>query len=103
MTRARYGGATKGRLVSQEARGAGGGRGDGLRGEVALLCRQTDLDAPASIAGVALYLVLQSVGLGAEPASYVGMSAVAALRFAAIRRKLRLPVFRVPNDESTKP
>ena len=39
-------------------------------------------------------------GLHQEAASYLGMAAVASLRFAAIRWKLRLPVFHVPDDDS---
>jgi uncharacterized membrane protein YeiH len=79
---------------------AGGVLRDVLTGEVPLLFRQTDLYATAAIAGVVVYLVLQAVGLGAEPASYLGMGAVAGLRFAAIRWRLRLPVFRVPEEKS---
>ncbi len=81
---------------------AGGVLRDVLTGEVPLLFRQTDLYATAAIAGVTLYLVLQEVGVGQEAASYLGMVAVAGLRFAAIRWKLRLPVFNVP-DEDSKP
>src|SRR3984957_8875722 len=79
---------------------AGGVLRDVLTGEVPLLFRQTELYATASIAGVALYLVLQEVGVGPEPASYLGMGVVAGLRFAAIRWRLRLPVFRVPEEET---
>jgi uncharacterized membrane protein YeiH len=78
---------------------AGGVLRDLLTGEVPLLFRQTELYATAAIAGVAVYLGLESVGLGTEPASYLGMAVVAGLRFAAIRWKLRLPVFRVPDQE----
>ena len=78
---------------------AGGVLRDVLSGEVPLLFRQTDLYATAAIVGVVLYLALQSVGVGPEHASYLGMAAVAALRFAAIRWKLRLPVFRIPDED----
>ncbi len=81
---------------------AGGVLRDVLSGEVPLLLRQTDLYATAAIAGVIVYLASQAVGLGHEPASYLGMAVVAGLRFAAIRWKLRLPVFRV-TDEDSKP
>jgi len=50
---------------------AGGVLRDVLTGEVPLLFRQTDLYATAAIAGVALYLVLQEIGVGQEAASYL--------------------------------
>jgi uncharacterized membrane protein YeiH len=78
---------------------AGGILRDVLSGEVPLLLRQTDLYATAAIAGVVVYLGVQGLGLDREPASYLGMAAVAGLRFAAIRWQLRLPVFCVPQDE----
>jgi uncharacterized membrane protein YeiH len=78
---------------------AGGVLRDVLTGEVPLLFRQTDLYATAAIVGVVLYLTLEEAGVARETASYFGMAAVAALRFAAIRWRLRLPVFRVPTDE----
>ena len=80
---------------------AGGVLRDVLSGEVPLLFRQTELYATAAIAGVGVYLGLESVGVAPEPASYLGMVVVAALRFAAIRWSLRLPVFRVPDEEPT--
>jgi uncharacterized membrane protein YeiH len=79
---------------------AGGVIRDVLSGEVPLLLRQTDLYATTCIAGVAVYLAAETAGLGPEPASYLGMTTVAGLRFAAIRWKLRLPVFRVPEEEA---
>lgn len=74
---------------------AGGVLRDILSGEVPLLLRQTELYATASIVGIALYLVLQTVEVEAEPAALVGMATVAVIRFAAIRWKLRLPAFRL--------
>jgi uncharacterized membrane protein YeiH len=77
---------------------AGGVLRDVLSGEVPLLFRQTDLYATAAIAGIVLYLVLEHCGVHREIASYFGMASVACLRFAAIRWRLRLPVFRVPDE-----
>jgi uncharacterized membrane protein YeiH len=74
---------------------AGGVLRDLLSGEVPLLLRQTELYATASIVGIATYLALQMVGVEADPAAFVGMGIVAGIRFAAIRWKLRLPVFRL--------
>jgi uncharacterized membrane protein YeiH len=87
---------------------AGGVLRDVLSGEVPILFRQTDLYATAAIAGVALYLVLQHASVGQEIASYFGMAAVAGLRFAAIRWRLRLPVLHVADEgavpaEQSKP
>ncbi len=79
---------------------AGGVLRDVLSGEVPLLFRQGDLYATAAIAGISLYLLLQAAGLDPRLASYLAMAAVAAIRFAAIRWRLRLPVFRVPRDEA---
>jgi uncharacterized membrane protein YeiH len=82
---------------------AGGVLRDVLTGEVPLLFRQTELYATAAIAGVGVYLAAEAVGLGTEPASYLGMGVVAGLRFAAIRWKLRLPVFHLPVEEQGSP
>jgi uncharacterized membrane protein YeiH len=80
---------------------AGGVLRDVLSGEVPLLFRQGDLYATAAILGISLYLFAQAAGLDANSAAYPGMAAVAALRFAAIRWRLQLPVFRVPEDQSS--
>lgn len=80
---------------------AGGVLRDVLTGEVPLLFKQTELYATAAIAGVGAYLAAQTVGMSAEAASYLGMAVVAALRFAAIRWNLRLPVFRLPAEEAS--
>jgi len=79
---------------------AGGVLRDVLTGEVPLLFRQTDLYATAAIVGVALYIVLQEAGVSQETASYFGMATIAGLRFAAIRWRLRLPVFHVADEDS---
>src|SRR5205085_2058909 len=78
---------------------AGGVLRDVLTGEVPLLFRQTELYATAAIAGVGAYLAAEASGVGTEAASYLGMGVIAGLRFAAIRWKLRLPVFRLPDEE----
>ncbi len=79
---------------------AGGVLRDVLTGEVPLLFRQTELYATAAIVGVGSYLAAEAAGLGTEPASYLGMAIVAGLRFAAIRWRIRLPVFRVPGEDA---
>jgi uncharacterized membrane protein YeiH len=75
---------------------------DVLSGQVPLLFRKGDLYATAAIAGVAVYLVAQWIGLRAEPASYMAMAAVAALRFAAIRWRIQLPEFRVRDQNANE-
>jgi uncharacterized membrane protein YeiH len=77
---------------------AGGLLRDVLSGEVPLLLRQTDLYATAAIVGGTAYLLLKIAGLEQTYAALVGMAAVVGLRLAAILWKLRLPVFRMPND-----
>ncbi len=77
---------------------AGGVLRDVLTAEVPLLLRQTELYATASIVGIAAYLGLQAGGMVAKVAALIGMTVVAAVRFAAIRWKLRLPSFRLPDD-----
>jgi uncharacterized membrane protein YeiH len=79
---------------------AGGVLRDILSGEVPLLLRHTELYATAAIAGVTVYLLAKTAGLGLTPAALLGMAVVAAIRFAAILWRLRLPVFQVPGEES---
>lgn len=74
---------------------------DILSAEVPLLLRQSDLYATAAIAGSAVYLILQGLGVARTPAALAGMATVFALRLAAILWRLRLPVFDLP-DESTE-
>ncbi len=75
---------------------AGGVLRDILSGEVPLLLRHTELYATAAIVGSAAYLLAQDFGLADTPAALLGMATVAAIRFAAILWRLRLPVFEVP-------
>jgi uncharacterized membrane protein YeiH len=79
---------------------AGGVLRDVLSAEVPLLFRQTDLYATTALVGATAYLVLQAIGMERTPAALVGMAAVAGLRLAAIWWELRLPVFRVPDEEA---
>jgi uncharacterized membrane protein YeiH len=77
---------------------AGGVLRDVLSGEVPLLLRSTELYATAAIAGIAVYLVSQALGCPPTAAALLGMATVAALRFATIFWRLRLPVFVLPED-----
>ena len=73
---------------------AGGVLRDVLTAQIPLILRR-DIYATAAIAGIALYLLLQAVGVGRSWAAAIGMLVVAALRMLAIWRGLQLPVFRV--------
>lgn len=73
--------------------GVGGGVvRDLLSAKVPLILRQ-DIYASAAIAGIALYLVLRRSGLARARAFAIGMAAIVAIRLAAIRWGLQLPVF----------
>jgi uncharacterized membrane protein YeiH len=74
---------------------AGGVLRDVITAQVPLILRR-DIYATAAIVGVALYLLLQTLGVPRPAASGAGMAAVVALRMLAIRWGLHLPVFRMP-------
>jgi uncharacterized membrane protein YeiH len=77
---------------------AGGVIRDVLSAEVPLIFRKGELYATAAIAGAALYLILEGVGLQRQLAATIGMTAIAALRLAAILWGLQLPVLPVRDD-----
>ena len=74
---------------------AGGVLRDVLTAQVPLILRR-DIYATAAIAGVAVYLLLQASGLQRSWAFAAGMIVVVVLRLVAIRWRLQLPVFGVP-------
>jgi uncharacterized membrane protein YeiH len=74
---------------------AGGVLRDVLTAQIPLVLRR-DIYATAAIAGIALYLLAQSLGMRRAWAFGLGIVAVAGLRLLAIRRGLQLPVFQVP-------
>ena len=80
---------------------AGGLLRDVLSAEVPLLLRQSELYATAAIAGATAYLLLQAAGVERTPAALLGMATVAGLRLASILWRLRLPVFRVEDEEGS--
>lgn len=75
---------------------AGGVIRDLLTAEVPLILRRGNLYATAAIAGAAAYPLLQSAGASRSAAALIGMTIIAALRFAAIVWRLQLPVFHLP-------
>jgi uncharacterized membrane protein YeiH len=79
---------------------AGGIIRDVLTNEIPLILRPVmELYATAAIAGIALYLTLQWIGVPRPPAAVAGMVAIAALRFGAILTNLKLPVFSLPPEK----
>jgi uncharacterized membrane protein YeiH len=79
---------------------AGGMIRDVLTGEIPMILRPVmELYATAAIAGIALYLVLEALGMARGPAALAGMAFIAALRLAAIHRNLKLPVFSIPPEK----
>jgi len=76
--------------------GVGGGViRDVLSAEIPFVLRRGNLYASTVILGVAAYLALESVGVARQTASLTGIALIAAVRFAAIRWELALPVFEV--------
>lgn len=75
---------------------AGGVLRDVLTAQVPLILRAGELYATAAIAGIALYLVLQGIGVGRNGAVAAGLATVAALRLLAMFFRWRLPAFQLP-------
>jgi len=55
--------------------------------------RRGNLYASTVIVGVAAYLGLEAAGIPRQSAALTGMALIAAVRLAAIRWELKLPVF----------
>jgi Predicted membrane protein len=75
---------------------AGGVLRDVLTGQVPLILRGGEIYATAAIAGIALYLALEAMGIGRVEAVVAGVVAVAAIRLLAIVFRWRLPAFQLP-------
>ncbi|MEO1621854.1 MAG: trimeric intracellular cation channel family protein [Cyanobacteria bacterium J06632_3] len=82
---------------------AGGVLRDVLLADIPVLLRRSRIYATAAIAGIALYLLLQRLGLPKDIAAPIGMASIAALRLAAIIWGLMLPIFKLSDDNSTTP
>lgn len=81
---------------------AGGVLRDVLSAEVPMLMRDGELYATAALAGAVGYLLLVRVaGVEREQAALLGMAMVAAVRFAALRWSIRLPVVKL--DDQHRP
>jgi uncharacterized membrane protein YeiH len=76
--------------------GVGGGViRDVLSVEIPFVLRRGNLYASTVIVGVSAYLALESVGVARQTAALMGMALIAAVRLAAIRWEVALPVFEV--------
>jgi len=83
--------------------GAGGGViRDLLSGQVPLLLRG-GFYASAAIAGIALYLLVQALGLPRRHAFFLGLVAVFGLRMAAITWDWHLPALTPPSSQWSHP
>lgn len=78
---------------------AGGAIRDVLAAEIPIVMRQGELYATAAAVGAALYLLLDALGVPRGISEFGGMSAVAALRFAALRWRLVLPALSMAPDD----
>ena len=81
---------------------AGGLFRDVLSAEVPLLLRKGELYATAAIIGAAMYLVFEAIHLPRPLCATLGAAVVIGLRFAAIRWRIALPVFRAPGEEDSR-
>lgn len=77
----------------------GGMLRDVLTTEIPLVLRDRDVYTTAAIAGIVVYLLLQSAGIARQPAAWSGMGVVVGLRFAAIFAGLRLPALGADADQ----
>ena len=78
---------------------AGGILRDVLSAQVPLIL-QRDIYATAAVAGISVYLLLQSLGVPPPIPSATGMVLVVVLRLLAIKRGVHLPVVRPPQEPS---
>ena len=78
---------------------AGGVIRDLLSAEIPFVLRRGNLYASTVIVGIAAYLTLEIVGVEHQTAALTGMGLIAALRLAAIRWGLKLPVFQVETSD----
>lgn len=72
---------------------------DVLLVEIPIILRRGNIYATAAIAGTALYLALQHLGVNTSTAMLIGMGTIASLRLAAIIWGLSLPVYRLGDAE----
>jgi uncharacterized membrane protein YeiH len=73
---------------------------DVLCNDIPMVLRQGQFYATAIILGCTLYVGLVSLGIEQAVAAGLGMLTILAVRVSAIVWNLRLPVFRLPEDET---
>lgn len=74
---------------------AGGVFRDILLAEIPLLLRDGEIYATAAIAGIMVYLLLQTAGFERLTAGHAGMAAIVVIRLATIFFSLRIPALRL--------
>ncbi|WP_008309435.1 trimeric intracellular cation channel family protein [Leptolyngbya sp. PCC 6406] len=67
--------------------------------EIPVILRRGNIYATAAIAGIALYLLLQYLGLPSLLAQGVGMATIVLLRLVAIIWRLTLPIYHLPDQD----
>lgn len=72
---------------------------DVLLVEIPIILKRGNIYATAAIAGIALYLLLQTLGVADAPSTLIGMVAIMSLRLSAIIWGLTLPVYRLRDSE----
>lgn len=72
---------------------------DVLLVEIPIILRRSNIYATAAIAGISLYLILQTFGLDTVVAALIGMGTIFGLRLAAIVWGLALPVYRLSDSQ----
>ena len=79
----------------------GGVLRDVLTAEIPMVLRPGRLYATAAIVGGSLYVFLAWCGVPRSPSAFIGMAAIAALRFAAIIWNLELPTVKLPEEKNS--
>jgi uncharacterized membrane protein YeiH len=82
---------------------AGGVIRDVLSAEIPLVLRPGRLYVSAAIAGAALYLILEWIGVRRDLAGYAGMTLIATMRFISMRWNVRLPPPRFTSHDGGLP
>jgi uncharacterized membrane protein YeiH len=81
---------------------AGGMVRDVLSAEIPLVLRRGNLYATAAIAGTAIYVALEALGVRRPIPSFAGMTVIAGVRLASILWGLQLPVFELDSTAAKR-
>ena len=66
--------------------------------ETPIILKRGNIYATAAIVGIALYLALKTIGIAEAPATLMGMGIIMGLRLIAIIWRLKLPVYRLTDQ-----